>query len=71
MGSRHRISSAQGKLLQNILLKRGTRNRNRREDWQSDSYPLAIKKEKQLVMNDRSAKAAAEMIYARARLVIA
>ncbi len=68
--TRDGISAAQRKLLQNVILKCRSRNGGGRDDGQRDPNPLAIEEEKQLVVNDRAAQAAAEMVHGRARLVI-
>src|SRR6202030_615810 len=57
-----RIGSAERKLLQDVLLARWGRNRVGCDNRQSDADPLAVKEEKQLVVDDRAADAAAEVI---------
>ena len=59
-----------GNCSQDVILKRGRRHGGGRDDRQRDPHPFGIEKEKQLVVEDRPAQTASEMIHRRARLVI-
>ena len=64
------VGAAERKLLQDVILKCWRGNRGGCDDGQGDANPLAIEEEKQFVVNDGAANAAAEMVHRRARLVI-
>ena len=65
------VGAAEGKLLQDVLLESRGGDGGRRDDGQRDAHPLAVEEEEQLVVENRAAQAAAEMIHGGARLVIA
>ena len=58
-------------LLQDVLLKRCAGHDGRRDDGQRDAHPLAVEEEKELVVEDGAADAAAEVVHRGAGLAIA
>ena len=65
------IGSAEGQLLQHILLEGRAGDRDRCDDGQGDPHPFAIEEEEQLVMHDGTAQAASEVIHIGSRLAVA
>src|SRR5208337_1350572 len=65
------IGPTEGQLLEHVLLEFRAGDRYRRDNGQCDPHPFAIEEEKQLVMNDRTAQAASEVIHVGSRLPVA
>ena len=64
------IHAAARQLLQHVALKRRRRHGGGGHDRQRNPNPFGVEEEKQLVVEDRSAQAAAEVIHRGARLMI-
>src|SRR5271166_2349507 len=67
----HGISAPEGKLLHNVLLESCGWHSHGREDRQRDAHPLAVEKEEQLVVDDRTAQAASEVVDHGVGLLVA
>ncbi len=57
-------------MLKNVILERSGRHGRGRDDGKRDAHPFAVEEKEQLVVEDRTAETAAEMIHRGARLVI-
>jgi len=66
-----RIGSAERELLQDVILKRRSRNCRSSDNRKGNANPFTVEEEEKPVVNNRPAKTAPEMIYRGTRLVIA
>src|SRR5579863_8953331 len=64
------VCASQRQLLEHVILKCGCRHGGGGYDGECNPDPFGVEEEKQLVVDDRAAETAPEMIYRGARLVI-
>src|SRR4029077_1691757 len=64
------IRPTQGELLQDVPLKGRSRDGGGRDNGQCNMNPLTVEKEKQLVVHNRAAHTAPEVVHRRSRFVV-